>query len=209
MSHVVLLGDSIFDNWPYVAEDQAVIDHLRGLLPEGWSATLAAVDGDKSADVVLKLEKIPADATHLIVSVGGNDALGYSGQILQGQAGSFADHMVELFEIRERFESDYIEMLDGVLAFNRPVAVCTIYDAVPGLRPALDAGLSLFNDIIVKTATRKRLDLIDLRHVCPEPGDYSAKSPIEPSEQGGRKIARAILRYLLPDPADQAGRMVR
>ncbi len=209
MSHVVLLGDSIFDNWPYVAENQAVIDHLRALLPEGWSATLAAVDGDKSADVESQFEKIPADATHLIVSVGGNDALGVSGSILNGVFASFADHMVELFEIREKFEANYIAMLDGVLAFNRPVAVCTIYDAVPGLRPALHAGLSLFNDVIVKTATRKRFSLIDLRHVCPEPGDYSAASPIEPSEQGGRKIARAIVRYLLPDPTEPPCRIIR
>ena len=209
MSHIVLLGDSIFDNGSYVAENQAVIDHLRALLPEGWSATLAAVDGDKAAEVGLRLGKVPADATHLIVSVGGNDALGVSGSILDGVAASFAVHMAQLFEIREKFEAHYVAMLDGVLAFNRPVAVCTIYDAVPGLSPALNAGLSLFNDVIVKTATRKRVNLIDLRHVCPEARDYAAVSPIEPSEQGGKKIARAIVRYLLPDPTEPPCRIIR
>jgi hypothetical protein len=29
MDHLVLVGDSIFDNAPYVAEGCAVVDHLR------------------------------------------------------------------------------------------------------------------------------------------------------------------------------------
>ena len=43
MGHVVLLGDSIFDNALYVPGGPAVIDQLRRELPAGWSATLLAV----------------------------------------------------------------------------------------------------------------------------------------------------------------------
>jgi hypothetical protein len=73
--HVVLLGDSIFDNAAYVADRPAVIDHLRRALPADWRATLLAVDGDTTNMVAVRLPGLPADATHLIVSVGGNDAL--------------------------------------------------------------------------------------------------------------------------------------
>jgi hypothetical protein len=45
-NHVVLLGDSIFDNATYVPGELPVIDQLRQNLPKGWQATLAAVDGD-------------------------------------------------------------------------------------------------------------------------------------------------------------------
>src|SRR5262249_20871634 len=45
MSHVVLLGDSIFDNDRYVPGDPSVIKHLRRALPHGWRATLLAGDG--------------------------------------------------------------------------------------------------------------------------------------------------------------------
>ena len=37
--------------------------------------TLLAVDGDTARDVDAQRQRLPADATHLIVSVGGNDAL--------------------------------------------------------------------------------------------------------------------------------------
>src|SRR3712207_2336551 len=45
MSHVVLLGDSIFDNAAYVRGGPDVIRQLQGVLPAGWKATLRAVDG--------------------------------------------------------------------------------------------------------------------------------------------------------------------
>ena len=75
MSHVVLLGDSIFDNGIYVSRGSSVIDQLKTRLPSGWKATLAAVDGAVTSSVLRQLERIPEDATHLIVSAGGNNAL--------------------------------------------------------------------------------------------------------------------------------------
>jgi hypothetical protein len=71
--------------------------------------------------------------------------------------------------------------------------VCTIYDAVPGLEPGLAAGLCAFNDVIVRAAARRGVPVIDLRLVCTEAADY-ARSPIEPSVQGGGKVARAVVR---------------
>src|SRR5215218_670055 len=51
MNHVVLLGDSVFDNAAYVSGGPDVVTQLRGRLPSGWSATLAAVDGAVTASV--------------------------------------------------------------------------------------------------------------------------------------------------------------
>jgi len=42
MKHVVLLGDSIFDNKAYVGDGPDVITQVREALPDGWTATLAA-----------------------------------------------------------------------------------------------------------------------------------------------------------------------
>ena len=41
--HLVLLGDSIFDNGAYTGAEPDVITHLRSILPGGWTATLCAV----------------------------------------------------------------------------------------------------------------------------------------------------------------------
>jgi len=86
MGHVVLLGDSIFDNAAYVPGGPAVIDHLTAALPHGWRETLLAVDGAGADDVATQLRSLPADATHLVVSAGGNDALGHSGLFRHGSA---------------------------------------------------------------------------------------------------------------------------
>jgi hypothetical protein len=75
MTHIVLLGDSIFDNSPYTAGGPDVISQVRQLLPEDWRASLLAVDGAMTKDVAFQLRRLPQDASHLVLSVGGNDAL--------------------------------------------------------------------------------------------------------------------------------------
>ncbi len=74
MNHIVLLGDSIFDN-AYVAGGPDVVRQERDILP-GWHATLQARDGALIAELAKQLQRVPADPSHLVVSVGGNEALG-------------------------------------------------------------------------------------------------------------------------------------
>jgi GDSL-like Lipase/Acylhydrolase family len=192
MGHVVLLGDSVFDNGAYVGGGPDVVAQVRERLPrEGWRATLLAVDGAVIAGVRAQLARLPADATHLVVSVGGNDALGYA-SVLEQRAGSVAEAVGRLADIRERFWRDYRAMLDGVVAAGRPAAVCTIYDGrlpEPRGRLAVTA-LCVINDCITREAFARGLPLLDLRLICSEDADYA--NPIEPSTRGGAKIAAAI-----------------
>jgi hypothetical protein len=196
MNHVVLLGDSIFDNGRYVPGGPSVIEHLRRTLPAGWAATLLARDGAGTAEMARQLEQLPADATHLIVSVGGNDALDHSGLLLHEPAGSFAEVLCGLADIHERFRRDYRAVLERILSQGKRAAVCTVYDAIPGLDRVEATGLCLFNDVILREAFRARLPVIDLRLVCTDLADYARSSPIEPSVVGGGKIARAVSRLL-------------
>lgn len=190
--HIVLLGDSIFDNAHYVPDGLSVIQHLRKIIPPGWQATLVAVDGDATPDVLGQTKRIPETATHLIVSIGGNDALGCTG-VMNQQADTVQFALHHLNIIHRRFRKEYRDMLAEILALRLPTAVCTIYDAVPGLEPELQTALCIFNDSIYREAFKARLPVIDLRLICNEEIDYSEISPIEPSHHGGQKIARAIL----------------
>lgn len=196
MAHIVLLGDSIFDNARYVPGGRSVIEHLRRALPGGSRATLLAVDGSVAADVVEQLGRLPADATHLVVSAGGNDALTHSGTILFGTAVSFAEVLTRLANIRGDFEREYSAMLEAVLTRGLPAVVCTVYDTIPGLGPAEQTGLCLFNDVILREAICAGVPVIDLRFVCTDATDYAQSSPIEPSAAGGGKIARAVSRAI-------------
>jgi hypothetical protein len=191
MGHVVLLGDSIFDNARYVPDRPPVIEQVRRCLPPAWRATLLAVDGHTSEDVANQLTGLPADATHLFVSAGGNDALGESG-ILNEPACTVGEALCLVHETRTRFRRLYREMLQALSGVKRPTTVCTVYDAIPGLGPAEQAALAGFNEIILREAVLAGIPIIDLRLVCDRPSDYSDLSSIEPSMTGGSKIARVI-----------------
>lgn len=188
--HLVLLGDSIFDNGSYVAGGPDVISQVRQELPD-WKCSLLAIDGDVIAGISRQLRRLPADASHLVVSVGGNDALGYA-SLLQEKPSSVAEGLLILAAARDRFDADYQAMLPDVLARGLPTAVCTIYDTPPSEpnQKVIKAALSLFNDCITRAAFSRSTPLIDLRLICTEDRDYA--NPIEPSSQGGLKIAQAI-----------------
>jgi GDSL-like Lipase/Acylhydrolase family len=201
--HVVLLGDSIFDNKRYVGDGPDVIEQLKGDLPAGWTATLNARDGSTATDIALQLERLPADATHLVVSVGGNDALKHK-DMLEEKADSVAGVLDRLGKIRGEFQKNYRAMLDGVLAVKLPAAVCTIYEARykdPDTRRIAATGLAVFNDIITREAFARGLPLIDLRLIIDDDADYA--NDVEPSSKGGAKIARAIATLLTTDDFTQ------
>jgi hypothetical protein len=190
--HVVLLGDSIFDNAAYTGSEPDVVQHLRSILPSGWRASLLAMDGAVTSDLSPQVREVPADATHLVVSIGGNDALGNS-DMLALRVRSTAEAL-DLFHSRvQSFEESYRSAIDEVLELGRPTILCTIYNGnLPDPDYARHAriALALFNDVILRTAFERRLPAIEPQLVCTEPADYA--NPIEPSGRGGRKIALAI-----------------
>jgi hypothetical protein len=195
MTHVVLLGDSVFDNGAYVAGGPDVLARLREMLPQGWRASLNALDGSGVRDVNAQLDRIPNDATHLVVSAGGNDALGQAA-FLEERAGSVAEVMAKLADVREQFGTRYRSMLDLVLGRELSTAVCTVYDPRfpdADLRRIATVALTVFNDVITREAFARHVVLIDLRLICAADEDFA--NPIEPSVQGGEKIAHAILEF--------------
>jgi hypothetical protein len=204
MPHVVLLGDSIFDIAAYVRGGPDVVTHLAGFLPPDWRATLAAVDGAVIDGVARQLARIPADATHLVLSAGGNDALGHA-DLLERRATSSPQVLGWLADARDGFESRYRRLVALVVARELPVTLCTIYNG--NLGPPADrlaaVALAVFNDAILRVAAEHGVPVIELRLVCTEPGDYA--NPIEPSVQGGAKIARAIARALGAAPGAAGG----
>ncbi len=196
MSHAVLLGDSIFDNGVYVPDGPAFADQLRAALSEQWKVSLLAVDGHVTADVEAQLAGLPNDATHLVVSCGGNDALNYLPVLAEG-AQSVAEVLSNFAQIRSDFGQEYRRMLEKVVATQRDVTICTVYDCIPDLEPTAHAALSMFNEVIFREAISAKVTIIDLRLVCTERSDYSELSPIGPSQMGGAKIAVVIRNMLI------------
>jgi hypothetical protein len=196
MGHVVLLGDSVFDNSAYVHGGPDVVAQLRERLPNGWRASLRALDGSVVAGLAKQIARVPTVATHLVISAGGNDALGYS-SILGAPSRSMAESLMQLADIRDEFQMRYRAAIIEVVQTGHPTAVCTIYDpryADLTQRRLGATALTILNDVITREAVRLGLPLLDLRIICDEDADFA--NPIEPSSHGGWKIAGVIVSLL-------------
>jgi hypothetical protein len=196
LSHVVLLGDSIFDNAAYVSGGPDVIAQLRAAVPSGWDATLLAVDGAVVDDVPRQLARVPRDAMHLVLSVGGNDALRHV-SLLDRRARDGAEVLGWFSDAAGDFARRYRTLLARIASVRRTdqrVTVCTIYDGNldARMRRPATAALAIFNDAITRAAREHAVSVIELRDVCTDAADYA--NPIEPSVRGGGKIAQAIAR---------------
>ncbi len=190
--HLILLGDSILDNAAYVPGRPAVIDQVRNRLPENWKASLLAQDGSVIDDVHRQLKRIPADASHLILSAGGNDLLCEIG-ILRQSTATVGEGLRLLADTIRRAEQDYHRLTDAMAALELPIVLCAVYNPrLPDdeLQQEAVAALSLLNDRIIAVGRRLKFPVIDLRAVCTEIADFA--NEIEPSLAGGAKIAQAI-----------------
>lgn len=194
MQHLILLGDSIFDNKRYTADGPAVLDHVRAGLPPGAQVSLLAQDGSLVADLAGQLARVPADATHLFISCGGNNAIEQSSVLFTSEPRTPAEVVQRLAEVHNTFAQSYRQALAGLATRGLPSTVCTVYQpnfADPLVQRLCVTGLALFNDVILQSAFEAGLPVIDLRLVCTTPEDYA--NEIEPSATGGAKIARAVL----------------
>ena len=197
MPHIILLGDSVFDNFKYVQPEPDVLAHLREVLPAGWKASLRAVDGAVTNDVAGQLADLPADATHLVLSVGGNDLLACAGDMLRTPVAVSSEVFLLLARVIGVFESMYRRVVETCLKSGLPLVVCTIYNgnfADQEFQTMARVAVAAFNDAILRLSLEKGFRAIDLRLVCALAEDYA--NPIEPSAIGGKKIAQAIWRTL-------------
>ena len=209
MKHIILAGDSVFDNRTYVEVGEPdVRDQLADLLDDGDKATLIAVDGDINNNVSKQLDNIPNDATHLFISIGGNDALMHIDAFTETVT-TIGEALDSFNEMVHKFERDYIKMLTNVVKYGLKTTLCTIYnpcfdhddmDSINYMlppNPNLEklqqrsiTALPLFNNIIFQEAFNFGLPVMDLRLIFNDKADYS--NPIEPSVVGGIKMAKII-----------------
>lgn len=208
MKHIVLLGDSIFDNGRYTMGGPDVISQVRQLLPVGWQASLLAVDGSMVEDIPSQLHRIPTDASHLVLSVGGNDAL-MNSDILHMPADSTSQAIAQLTNVSRKFEGKYRKAVSQCRGVGLPLTLCTIYNGCfpdADFQQAVSTALMVFNDVIFRVGIESGLPIIDLRFVCSASSDYA--NPIEPSSIGGAKIARVIVNLVEGRAQDAKTRVV-
>ena len=209
MKHIILAGDSIFDNSAYINNTEPdVAAQVKSVMGKNDRVTLLAIDGDVTSGVKTQLERLPEDATHLIISAGGNDALGVLHELTE-PANNIGEGFYKFYDMRSQFEDKYSSMLTNALSHGLPTTVCTVYDpcfnhgdlqrvedymwygiSANKMQKTTVTALPIFNDIITRQAVTAGVPLMDLRLIFNSDSDYA--NPIEPSAAGGVKMARVI-----------------
>lgn len=193
MKNITLIGDSIFDNGPYVDKGDSVSELLAVELGHEGNVHLLAVDGDVTTDVSKQLSRFPQETTHAFVSCGGNDAL-HMALVLTRPSSSVGESLVMMSEVVSTFRVNYRNMLLQILSHTNKLTVCSVYNNVPGIAAGELTALALFNEVILEESVSLHLPIIDLRAFCTDEQDYSPLSPIEPSKYGAEKIVERIMK---------------
>lgn len=200
MPHLVLIGDSVFDNGAYTDGGPSVVEQVSSNLSAQWQTTLGAIDGSTTEDIPAQLAELPGNTSHLVLSVGGNNAL-LRADVLDTPVSSSGEALLLLGTAAADFEVSYRNMLTECLKVGVPLVVCTIYHGNfpdPIYRTCVAVALCAFNDAIIRVASEHAMKVIDLRRICVDAADYA--NPIEPSSRGGKKIAAAIARAITEEP---------
>ena len=199
---LVLLGDSIIDNKTYVLDGElSVLEHIKSKTET--PVTQLALDGATTDDVInSQIQAIPFGTSHIVLSIGGNDLLNEIAFLME-------DFKYTPNQVLERCQSliapitqKYESIVSQLQTTSRAnLLLCTVYEGnldgsvmYDDIAISSRAMLSLFNDSVYKTHNLFGTDVLELRHIFTDKEDYA--NPIEPSHQGGEKLAEKLIRWV-------------
>ena len=183
LTKILLLGDSILNNNKYVFDGQAVDDYIKQTFKNVFNV---AKDDAEIPDVYSQLNSLSSDLdsknTYVFLSVGGNDLLkyNYKGKDL----GEFMELYAKLvLAVKARLPSANLILLG--LYYPQSKKYNKYHQTIQN-----------WNTMVSKLG-QKVQGYIALDGFITESDDIV--SDIEPSEQGGKKIADAIISFV-PSP---------
>ena len=179
-----------------------------------------AVDGHTMQDLLdtqLSNEGLN-EATHIITYIGGNDLL-HNISFLQmtsklsevmgkdARIGKWGARELNpsrnkvfeetYFEIIKPMQQEYESVVANLSNYRAKLLLCTVYegdlvdsDEFSDVIYSSKTMLSIFNDLVYRTAQKYNAEVLELRDIFVSPEDYA--NPIEPSHTGGKKLAKAI-----------------
>ena len=105
------------------------------------------------------------------------------------------------FEIIKPFRKQYETIVANLSNHRANLLLCTVYegdlvdsDEFSDVNNSSKTMVSIFNDIVHRTANKYGADVLELRDIFVGSEDYA--NPIEPSHIGGGKLAKAIYNWV-------------
>ena len=178
--YIVLLGDSVLNNSNYVKENESIEQMLNAQTET--QITSLAQDGAVLQDVFAQIDKIPLEwnqpTTYIFLSIGGNDLLNNS-----------------LSEIYIHKLIEQYKLLIATIITRLPSAnlyLLTLYYPTSAKYESYNEYISLWNKNVEELMPSS--NIIYLQNIINQESDLVYQ--IEPSSNGGKKIAEAILQKI-------------
>ena len=183
-----------------------------------------AVDGHTMKDLLdnqLSDEGLN-EATHIVTSIGGNDLLqNISFLQMTSKLSEVMDKNARIgkwgarelnpsrnkvfeetyFEIIKPMQQEYESIVANLSNYRAKLLLCTVYegdlvdsDEFSDVIYSSKTMLSIFNDLVYRTAQKYNAEVLELRDIFVTSEDYA--NPIEPSHRGGKKFAKEIVRWI-------------
>jgi lysophospholipase L1-like esterase len=187
---IILLGDSILKNNYYVGDDKSVEELLKFKSNDVKIINLA-VNDSKIYDLYSQVNKIPIEfnnsKTSIFISVGGNDILDkYVERKNQNlKDGSFLNTFLGSYK-------KLIKLLKKKMNKCRIILLDVYYPTSALYLPYKDL-IKEWNTQIYNYAKENKIDILKISEIVTKSNDFIFD--IEPSENGGEKIAEAILNF--------------
>ena len=162
------------------------------------------------------------EATHIVTSIGGNDLLqNISFLQMTSKLSEVMDKNARIgkwgarelnpsrnkvfeetyFEIIKPMQQEYESIVANLSNYRAKLLLCTVYegdlvdsDEFSDVIYSSKTMLSIFNDLVYRTAQKYNGEVLELRDIFVTSEDYA--NPIEPSHIGGKKFAKEIVRWI-------------
>ena len=181
---IILLGDSVFKNNLYVSNEYSIESILTRELPNFQNQSQ---DGAMIVDLYSQMEKIPNSLnnknTLIFISCGGNDILDYY------YHNEISNNFLE--ELFNKY-SNFIDSLCVKMNECKIILLDIYYPQNVNYRKFYKL-ISVWNQKLNKFAVSKDLQVICISEIIVHENDFIYD--IEPSQEGGQKIAQLIINY--------------
>jgi len=179
--NILLLGDSILENGFYV--EKSIESILKNSIHNIFNY---AYDGTKISDIYSQIQKIPYDlnssSSFIFLSVGGNDIIerARTGSTSEDINPIFDEYKNMIYSLKAKMDQSKIILLTLYYPYNSDYHL--YYDMIKDWNKSLE-----------KFAVNENLQILKTYNLLGKPEDFIHS--IEPSIQGGMKIAQSILNF--------------
>lgn len=207
--HIILLGDSILDNANYVKfntiSDLCVTEQFQDTIAKKnleYKVSNLAIDGYTTDDILDNkiINKIPKNATYILLSIGGNDGLMSLNELNNPKMLLPWNFINLLLQTKNKFKIKYNTILKNInkLHPNCKIICMTIYYPIFYhsilLQIISNIGVNIMSNVIINETSKYNIPIIDIRKVFDKWQDYA--NSIEPGIPGGDKIVNNTLNII-------------